>query len=117
MAISISLTGTLAFTESSETLYSKTIAETAYTAGDELVFQRRVRIANGATETVTLPTTTGKFLYANITSGGPLTFRFGASLAVPLSNFVFIQGDFTVLTFTNASGAACDLEFAIVCED
>ena len=117
MAISFSLTGTFAASDGSETLYSKTISETALTTGDELVFQRRIRIATGTTETITLPTTTGKMLYAKITDGGPLTFTLGAAVSIPLANYVFIEADFTVLTFTNASGANVDLEIAVVCED
>ena len=117
MAISISLTGSLTFTEGSDNLLSKNISETRYASGNEMLYQRRIRISDGATETITLPTTTGKFLYAKIQSGGPLTFRLGAATAVPLEDYVLIKADFTVLTFSNASGSNCDLELAVVAED
>lgn len=114
----LSISGSFAVTDGSVTAITKSLA-LSLADQDGLENKRRLRVATGTTETLTIPATTAR-LIAIFLTGGPITLSVGSASNIPVDQdgFLIMQSNgFTSASITNASGANVDVELYILGED
>jgi len=109
MTIQAELTGQLTVSEDGVTLTQRLLSLTQSSL-DDYKRRQRLSVAEGATETVTIPATDGRVLAVFLRSGGPITLLVGAASGIPIEDFLIMDSPgFTALSVTASATAEVEV--------